>query len=263
MKKTLLIIVVLVILAIAGGLYYMFTNLDMLVKQAIEKYGSQATQTAVRVDSVRIKLAEGSAAIGGLTVANPDRFSMPHAFVLGEIATRIDIKALTEEKIVIDEVRVLAPQVFYEVNADKQGNLNVLKDNLGIGAKPAAGTKPGKADAKPLTLTIRKFVFADAALLAKVVPLNNKEYKLTLPTLQLANLSGTPEQISRQVLDQLIDHARKTIKEKGIDAELDKLKAEAREKLDAEKAGLKEKADTKLEAEKQKAEDKLKNLLGR
>ena len=126
MKKTLLIIIVLVILAVAGGIYYVLTNLDMLVKQAIEKYGSQATQTAVRVDSVKVRLTEGSAALGGLTVANPKNFSMPHAFVLGEISTRIDIKALTEEKIVIDEVRVLAPQVFYEVNADKQGNLNVL-----------------------------------------------------------------------------------------------------------------------------------------
>lgn len=264
MKKTLLIIIVLVIIAIAGGLYYVLTNLDMLVKQAIEKYGSQATQTAVRVDSVKIRLTEGSAAIGGLTVANPGGFSMPYAFVLGEIGTRINVKALGDEKIVIDEVRVIAPQVFYEVNADKQGNLNALKDTLaGSGKTPAAAEQQKAADAKPLTLTIRKFVFADAALQAKLVPLENKEYKLKLPTLQLVNLSGTPEQISRQVLDQLIEHAKRTIKEKGIDAELDKLKAKAKQQVDEEKAKLQEKADTRIDEEKQKAEDKLKNLLGR
>ena len=264
MKKTLLIIVILIILAIAGSLYYVLTNLDALVKQAIEKYGSQATQTSVRVNSVAIKLQEGSAAINGLTVANPPGFSLPNAFMLGEVATRLDIKALTEEKIVIDEVRVLAPQVFYEINADKQGNLNVLKDNLGLGGKTdAAPRQDAGTDGKPVKLIIRQFVFADAGLLAKVGPLDNKEYKLKLPTLRLSNLSGTPEQISRQILEQLIDHAKRTIKEKGIDAELDRLKGEAREKVEAEKARLKDEADQKLEAEKQKAEDKLKNLLNR
>ena len=55
MKKIILGLVLLIIFAIAGGVYYVLTNLDSMVEQAIEKYGSEATQTAVLVDSVKNK----------------------------------------------------------------------------------------------------------------------------------------------------------------------------------------------------------------
>lgn len=263
MKKTLLIVAVLIIAVIAGGVYYVLTNLDSLVKEAIEKYGSQATHTAVRVQGVNIQLKQASAAISGLTVANPKGFSSANAFSLGKIATSIDIKATSKDKIVINEVRIQAPEIFYEVNADKQGNLNLLKDTLTSGAKPAAEKSAAKTGGAAPNITIRKFEFAGAALHAKLVPLKDKEYNLTLPTFELANLSGTPEQISRQVLNQLIDRARDEIRKKGIDAELDKAKAQLQEKVDTEKAKLKEKTDTRIEEEKAKAQDKLKQLLGK
>lgn len=262
MKKTLLIIVVLIIAAIAGGVYYVLTNLDSLVKQAIETYGSQATHTAVRVQGVNIRLKNASATISGLTVANPTGFSSPNSFSLGKIAVRIDANALSKKQIVIDEVQVQAPEVFYEINADKQGNLNILKDNLAGKAKPGTDTATAKAGTQPI-ITIDKFVFADAALHAKVVPLKDKQYNLKLPSFTLTKLSGTPEQISKQVLNQLTDRARDEIRRQGIDAELDKAKAQLKEKADAEKAKLKEKADTQVEQEKAKAMDKLKDLLNK
>lgn len=270
MKKTLLIIVVLIIVAIAGGIYYVLQNLDNLVKAAIEKYGSEATHTAVRVDKVKIRLQEASAAVSGLTVANPKGFAAPSAFSLGQIATSLDLKNTTKDKIVINEIRINAPQVFFEVNAEKQANLNILKEKLGGGAKAGSAGSEAEAGGNVPQLTIRKFIFADAALHAKLVPLNNKEYNLKLPPLQLANLRGTPQQISRQVLNQLIDQARTEIRKRGIDAELDKAKAQVKAKVDAEKAKLQEKTDAekaklqeKSDAEKAKAQDKLKQLLGK
>jgi len=236
--------------------------IDSLVKQAIETYGSEATHTAVRVNKVNIQLKQASASISGLTVANPPGFSAPNAFSLGQIATRLNVSKLSKDHIVIEEVQIQAPEVFYEINAEKKANLNLLKDNLspaGKGTPAKTGTKTGP---QPV-ITINKFVFAGAALHAKLVPLKNKELDLKVPSFQLVNLSGTPEQISRQVLNQFIDHARDEIRKKGIDAELEKVKAQAREKVDAEKAKLKQKADTRIEQEKAKAEDKLRNLLGK
>jgi hypothetical protein len=263
MKKTIALVLVLLIAVIAGGVYYVLTNLDSLVKQAIEKYGSQATHTAVRVHDVNIQLKQASAAVSGLTIANPKGFSMPYAFSLDQIATRLDIKAMSKQHIVIDNVRIQAPQVFYEINAERKGNLNLLKDNLGGGTK-AKAAKPAQKDktGQPI-ISIRKFEFADAVLHAKVVPLKDKEYNLKLPTFQLSNLSGTPEQISRQVLNQLIDRARDEIRKKGLDAELEKVRTQAKQKLESEKAKLKQKADTRVEEEKEKMQDKLKQFLGK
>lgn len=263
MKKTLSIVVIVIIVAIAGGVYYLLNNLDSLVKQAIEKYGSEATHTEVSVSSVNIKLKQASAAISGLTVANPNGFSTPNAFSLGDISVRVDYKHSDKKHIAIDEVKVMAPQIYYEVNADKQGNLNILKDNLG-GKRAASGTPPSStSQAAVPTIAIGHFVFAGGALHARLVPLNNKQYDLNLPSFTLSKLHGTPQQISKQVLNQLIEHARVVLKQKGIDAALENARNKLNQKADAEKARLKQNVDSRLQQEKDKAQDKLKQLFGK
>ena len=254
MKKLLLSIFVLLSLAVIGGVYYVVTNLDSIVKTAIEKYGSEATQTAVKVDNVLIRLTQGTAAINGLTIANPDGFSLPYAFSLGQIATDIDVETTSKEKIAIELINISAPQIFYEINADRVGSLNVLKDNLGAkSSSPASPDKPPTDGAQngPIQIHIARFKLDDGKLHAKIVPLNDKSYNLQLPTLELTNLNGTPEQISKQILSQLIAHATKEIQKQGLDKELDKLKASAQKKL-----------DEKIKHEEDKAMDKLKGLLG-
>ncbi|MGD8558453.1 MAG: hypothetical protein PVF34_08920 [Gammaproteobacteria bacterium] len=264
MKKAIFAVLIVLIIAVAGIVYYVFANLDAIVKAAIEKYGSQAIQTQVRVDDVKIRLTEGTGTIRGLTVANPKGFSLPNAFSLGEITTTINLDKTSQDLIVIDLVNIEAPEVFYEINADRQGSLNVLKDNLATGKSTSAGPSATQQQTgTPLKLDIARFQLQDAALQAKIVPLKNKMYDLTLPPLTLTGLRGTPQQISKQVMNQLVDHAQTAIRKKGLDKELEELKARAKQKLDERKAELKEKADTKLDEEKDQVKDKLEGLLNR
>ena len=127
MKKIIIGVLLVILIAIAGGVYYVLTNLDALVEAAIEKHGSEATQTAVRVDSVKIDLSNGAAGISGLTIANPSGFAQPYAFSLAEVRAGIDLQSLKEEPYIIDEVAILAPQVFVEINEDNKTNLNEIK----------------------------------------------------------------------------------------------------------------------------------------
>ena len=69
MNKIILSLFFIVMVAIAAGIYYVMTNLDSLVKDAIETHGSKVTQTAVRVDKVNIKLADGVAGLSGLSIS--------------------------------------------------------------------------------------------------------------------------------------------------------------------------------------------------
>lgn len=278
MKKAILGLALIVVLAIAGGVYYVLTNLDELVKAAIEKHGSEASQTAVRVEQVKINLTQGAGAIRGLTIANPKGFSTPYVFSMGEISSKIDIKSLRQAPYVIDEINVRAMQVFAEINKDNKTNLNELKKNLPVKskAKQKSKTAPNKTsktqDEEP-RLIIHRVLFTDGIIQAKIAPLNNKEYQLKLPTLTMSNLGGkqgaTPSELANEILNRLTDAAQKEIKKQGFDKELDKLKAqlntrveEEKAKLEQEKAKLKQQTDKKLEEEKQKAEDKLKGLLG-
>lgn len=264
MKKIILGLVVVIILAVGVGIYYGLSNLDAIVQAAIEKYGSEATQTAVRIDKVRIKITEGDGAIHGLTVANTGGFTEKHAFSLGEVGLGIDLQSLKEEPYVINHITVRAPQVFVEINKDKKTNLNELKKNL-TGGKTSSTAKPGtdQSTGKEPRLIIKRLTFEQGRIAAKVTPLK-KDYDLKLPRINMSNLGGskgaTPTELAREILKRLTDAATAEIKKKGIDAELDKLKAKAQEKIDAEKTKLKEKADSKIEAEKRKAEEKLKGL---
>jgi hypothetical protein len=254
-------------IAVAGVVYYVFNNLDAIVKAAIEKYGSDAVNTPVQVEEVGILLTEGTAVIKGLSVANPDGFSLPQAFFLGEITVGVNLEKTSQDMIAIDVINIVEPQVFYEINAQRQGSLNVLKDNLSMGGEaadgPAGDGSSTASETAPVKLDIARFEFKDASLHAKIAPLQNRTYDLKLPALVLTGLSGTPEQISRQVFDRLIDHTKKVIQAQGLDKELAEIKARAQQRIDEEKAKLQQKTDDRIEEETQKAQDKLKNLLGR
>jgi len=262
--KKLLIGVIVIIILIAGGIFYAVSNLDSLVKTAIETFGSQATKTAVRVDKVKIKLAEGDGAIHGLTVANPEGFTQDLVFSLGEIGLGIDLESLKKEPYVIKHITVRAPQVFVEVNKDKKTNLNELKNNLSGGktGSQAAGSSAPSTGKEP-RIIIKRLTFEKGSITAKVIPLK-KEYDLKLPAINMTNLGGskgaTPTALASEILKRLTNAAMDEIRKKGIDAELSKIKTQAQEKIDAEKAKLKEKADSKIEAEKKKLGDSLKGL---
>ena len=134
MKKFTLAVFVLLVIALAVVIYYVFYNLDAIVKAAIEKYGSEAVHTRVNVDKVKIELTKGKGTIQGLTIANPGGFSLPFVFSLGEITTKINIDKTSQDLIVIDLISIGAPEIFYEINAERLGNLNVINKNLSQGA---------------------------------------------------------------------------------------------------------------------------------
>ena len=241
MKKAVLGAILVLLITIGFGVYYLLSNLDGLVKTAIETYGSEATQTSVRVDNVKIVLQDGSGAIHGLTVANPQGFGTPQAFSLGEIATQIDLKSLSKDVPVIEHITIRAPEIFFELNEKGQNNLDKLKNNLQSGASKTASPSSGKSDVQEPKLIIRKLLFADGSIHARVVPLN-KDYELKLPSIQMNDLGGktgaTPSQIATQVVKVLTDRALAEIRKKGIDQYKAQLEGEVNKRLEAEKDKL-------------------------
>lgn len=250
MKKIALGAFLVLLLTIGFGVYYLLSNLNGIVKTAIETYGSQATQTAVRVKSVQIKLQDGSGAIRGLTVGNPQGFVTKLAFSLGEITTQVDLKSLSEDVTVIEHVTVRAPEIFFELNAKGKNNLGELKRNLSSATSKSAVSSSGKGSQTDPRLIIHKLLFVDGNIHASVAPLN-KSYELQLPKIVLKNLGGrngaTPTQIANQVLKVLTDRALDEVKKKGIGQYKAKLEGEINKRLGSGK---------------DKLGDKLKGVLG-
>ena len=148
MLKWILGLGLIVLLAIGGGVYYVYSNLGMFVEQAIETLGSEAAGVAVRVDSVDLDLAAGRATILGLTVANPPGYEGPYAFALGHITVDIDIDSLQEmNPIILDEIRVEAPEIYFDMNKAGKSNLDVIKYRELVGSvQEALGTRDRTLD---------------------------------------------------------------------------------------------------------------------
>ena len=246
MKKGLIIFAILLVVVIGGGIYYFTANINPIVESAIERYGSQATQTTVSVEGVDISLREGRASIAGITVGNPAGFGAEDAFRLEDITVDMDLRATTRETLVFDEIAVREPEVFFEVNAEGRNNLAILKENLGI--------KPAEEPAAGPNLKIARLAFDDAALHGEVVPVD-RSYDLKLPSFSMANLGGADGAgagvIAREILARLLDQALAQVKQAGIDQVRERVNEEintrGREILEQSGEELQEKAKGALE----------------
>ena len=215
MKKSKLFLISAGVLAllIAAAIVFVLTNINTIVKAAIEKHGSQATKTTVRVSAVRIKLSSGEGSISALTVANPRGFSKRDLFSLGKISVGIDVRSITKSPIVIPDIRISGPEILYEMNSSGASNLDALLKNL-QGPEAAPKKEPGgKKKGKEIRLFIRKLVFENGRVEARIAALGDRLILLDLPRLELTNIGGnrgaTPSEVATTVATAL---ARETAK---------------------------------------------------
>ncbi len=212
-KKIIIIIVLALILAIAGAAVYVLTNLNSIVKAAIEKYGSEATKTTVRVSSVQIKLANGEGAVRGLKVANPSGFFSPSIITLDDISVRIAVKSVTSTPIVIDNILISGPEVFYEMKEDGTANLDILKKNLATSAPKEQPQKSPKE--KETRLRVKKLVFEKGNVHVRIAKLGDKPFTVELPRLELTDIGkqrgATPDEIARTVATALAEETVKAV----------------------------------------------------
>lgn len=213
--KIFLIILAVFAILIAGAIVYVVHNLNSIVEGAIEKYGSQATKTDVRVSSVDIRLSSGEGGISGLTVANPEGFQARNVFSLGNISVQINVKTLSQSPIVIQNIEISAPEVFYEMNSSGTSNLDILKKNLQApesGSKPRVEKKPGEKEVK---VYIRKLVFEKGRVEARVAAVGGRPILLNLPRLELSEIGknggATPSEVARIVITALAEETAKVV----------------------------------------------------
>jgi hypothetical protein len=216
MKKKIVIFVALaLILVIAGTAVYVLTNLNTIVKAAIEKYGSQATKTAVRVSSVKIKLRNGEGAVLGLKVANPSGFSFPSIITLDNIAVRIEVNSVTSTPIVIDNILISGPEVFYEMKESGTANVDVLKKNLTRLDSPSEERPQKSSKDKEIKLIVRKLVFEKGMVQVRIAKLVDKPYTVELPRLELTDIGkhggATPAEIARIMATALAEETAKAV----------------------------------------------------
>ncbi len=250
MKKILIGLAVVVVLVI-GALVYTASNLDGLVKTAIEKVGTKVAGVAVSVSKVTLSIKEGKASIEGLTVANPKGFTTPTAISLGTVSVALDTGSVTKSPIEIQDVSIVAPQITYEVSPTGGSNIDAIKKNVdafvaGGGGKAAdepkkdAATKP--ADDGGSKLVIDKLTVTQGKVtLATPIPGGAASAKLgdiSLKDIGKSSGGASPAQVAIDLLDALSKSAIKSASSLSVSAVTDALKNQGGGAVDSVKGLL-------------------------
>ena len=138
--------VVVLLVVVGAALTLLITNLDAIVKRAIETVGTQVAGVPVGVGSVSISLQEGSGEIRNLSVANPRGFEKGNALELGTIALDLDVQNISAELVRLESVLVQGAKV-NAIQGSGGNNLQAILDNL----QSDAQTESSGSDSGPET----------------------------------------------------------------------------------------------------------------
>jgi len=227
MKKTLIAVGV-VLLVVVGALIFAWSSMDGIVKTAIETFGSEATQTQVTVAKVKIKLQDGSGSISGLNVGNPEGFTDKNIFQLGAISTKIDTSTVTQNPVVIDEVIISSPKVFYEIDASGASNLDALKRNLEAlsspSSAPAAENSKGGDEIK---VVIRRLIVEGGEAKMRIAALGGKQMTVSLPRIEMKDIGkesggASPLDVAKELTGSMVKNVQGAVMGGGANKYLGK-----------------------------------------
>ncbi len=199
--KKLLLIIVLIIAALIIAAYF---TMDILIKEAVQKYVPPITKTNIQVSSVHTSVFDGEFKVKGLAVGNPSGFSTPNAFTLGEIEVSVSMKSLFSDVIMIKEITIDKAVATIEISKSGTNlgtinkNINDYMKNHQSADKPAQASDTDSKKAKKVV--IKELTIKNSSIqLASSLTQSQKMMEIPLPTIQLKNIG---EEKNPMTLDQ-------------------------------------------------------------
>lgn len=127
--KKLFIGLLIIIAIVAGALFYVSSNAGDLIKDGVVTYVPPVIGADVALGNVDLDPANGGAALTGLVIGNPEGFGSEHAFKIDNMSVKLDVASLTSDVIHINEVRLDAPDMIYEIGS-KGNNIGKIQENV-------------------------------------------------------------------------------------------------------------------------------------
>jgi len=201
-----------VIVALAGIVFFTLSNLGPLVKKTVNTFGPEITKTRVEVADVSISIFSGNAEIKDFVLGNPKGFKSPQAMKVGSIYVDIDESTITKDPIVINRIEIDAPEITYE-KISGSDNFRTLLKNVQGSAKnrkteeKAAPEKTGQ-DQQGRKIIIKDFIIKDGKVKLAMAALGGKQITAPLPDIHLKNIGekeqgATPAEAFEQVFSSL------------------------------------------------------------
>ena len=196
-----------VAVAVLVAMFFLYSSLNRVVEAAIEKVGSDLTQTTVVLDEVSISPSSGRGTLRGFRVTNPQGFNDSSAFAFDQATVVIDVSTLTDDPVVIEHLIIENPQVTYEIGRDND-NISVLKENVDRYGTGAGAGLAVDDDSQSPSFIIRDLQLTGGSVAITASGLEDSIVSSNLPDIRLENVgtqgnSASPEEIVTQVLAKL------------------------------------------------------------
>jgi hypothetical protein len=251
----------LIVVVVAIALFVVASNVNGIVKTAVEDLGSSSLKTTVSLNDVDIQLLKGRMQLSGLTIANPEGYEQDNIFVMNDIVLDLELASLKDKLIEVKEISVDGLRVVAE-QKNTTTNLQALLNNIDSGAKePVAETPSDPSDPIDVLIKIKALSFTNGS--TYLVSDRWGDSDLTLPTIALNNIGGSggvpPEQLAQDIMQPLLKQLISAVQ----DAIKEQFEGKAKEKLREKEDELKEKLNSKLGEKLGTDTDSLKSLLSR
>lgn len=254
------VVLLVVVIAIAGLVFYTVSNLDRLVQTAVEKYGSEVTQTEVTLQGVNVELQDGRAQLSNFVVANPSGYSSDYAFSLDDIVVQIlpgSIGGSQDDVVVVEEITVDGASIIAELQGLRNSNLQELAANIqnSLPADGAEQTEPTPSeDYTGPNFRVQRFTFSNANISLVSEELGNRT--INMPAVRASDLGGAsglpPKELAAALMDEVLAQATRAVRSEVEDAAKREVRSE-----------LQERAEENLSDEQQERVKKLRDMLGR
>jgi hypothetical protein len=229
MKRGLLIGGALVVVVIVGIVAFLVLNINPIVKEGVQTFGSDITKVSVKLNEVDISPWSGKGKLAGLTVGNPQGFKTDSAFSLGLVSVNLDAWSVTGDTVVIHEVVIAGPQVTYELGPGGS-NIQVIQKNvedfIGTGDKSggASGKPSGEAKSEGggKKIIIENLIIRDGNVSVSAALLQGKKLSVPLPSIHLKDIGkdeggASPGQVAQEIMDSVTEGATKAVASLNVD----------------------------------------------
>ena len=216
-----------VVIAIVGAAVSIYSNLDSIVKDAVEDYGAQYTGVSVRLKKAELSPENGEGKLFSLIVGNPAGFKTYSAFKLAIISMNIDISSLTSDTIVIKSILIDKPDITYEFG-NGGSNIDLIGKNM---AKAGGGgaEKEKTRDQPVKKMIIESLIVRNGNISVNHPLLKGKKINSGLPTIRLKNIGkgkksgATPAEVVGKVMVAIATQVRGAVGGLHIDGMLEGL----------------------------------------
>jgi hypothetical protein len=213
LKTVLLLIGTLIVLA--GLIYWqMFANPATIVEGLIEDVGSEALKTEVIASDVSFDLITGKARIIRLVISNPDGYSKGVLFETTNIEVEIDPESLDKDVLVLNNVHIRKPKIYFEGDTNGKSNIKTLLDNIGRRSSGSGNASQGEAP----KMIINNFLLDSAEIIAFTETDSDKPMVVSVPKVNMTGIGKAKggvtadvvaKEITRELMSTVISAARK------------------------------------------------------